>query len=83
MTATKNIICKIRMSLAPVSHPIINNSKISLWSVRENQTKSESHEKSGIKNQNGYKSEVEVQLQIFHIKESLKQVLLSSMKTIY
>lgn len=37
MTATKNIICKIRikfLSLAHISHPIINNLKIGLRSVQ-------------------------------------------------
>lgn len=37
MTATKNIICKVRikfLSLARISHPIINNLKIGLRSVQ-------------------------------------------------
>lgn len=50
---------------------------------REHQTNYGRREKIQIKNQNGCKSEVEVQLQIFAIKESLKHVLFSTMETLY
>jgi len=89
MAATENIIYNVKIkwfrSLVHITYPIIYKLCI-IWRLayekfREHQTNSGNQEKFQIKNQNGCKSEVEVQLQIFPIKESLKHV--STMETLY